>query len=269
MNKMDLLGHYKIEKFPVERLRTLDSLAAGTNKSVVYGLLDFDVTLARQRLRDYRRSSGHSVSFLAWFVKCVAQAVSEHPEVQIYRHGRSKIVTFADVDVVVIVERFKTEQSTNFPTTLRRANLQSLEEIDSVIRTAKNLALSEKTVVLGESHPVLEHLAKWAPGFVHRWWWRHAKSDAFLTKKVMGTVAITSLGMFGNTTGYILPSSVHNLCFGLGSLNRQPAVVNGKIEIRQILKVTICANHETVDGAPLARFIARLNDLLQSAWSLI
>jgi pyruvate/2-oxoglutarate dehydrogenase complex dihydrolipoamide acyltransferase (E2) component len=265
---MDLLGRYKIENFPIQRLRTLDALAAGTNKSVVYGLLDFDVTLARQKLRDYRRSSGHPVSFLAWFVKCIAQAVSEHPEVQIYRYGRNKIVTFEDVDIVVIMERFKGEQSINFPATLRRANLLSLDEIDSAIRTAKNLALSEKTVVLGESHPLLESLAKWAPGFVHRWWWRSTKTNALTIKKVMGTVAITSLGMFGNSTGYVLPSSVHNLCFGLGSLNRQPAVVNGKIEVRQILKVTICANHETVDGAPLARFIARLNDLLQSAWSL-
>ena len=89
-----------------------------------------------------------------------------------------------------------------------------------------------------------------------------------MIKKTMGTVSVTALGMFGKSSGYIIPSAIHNLGFGLGSITRQPGLDGGVISVRQILKVTIIANHETVDGAPLARFIARLTELVEGAWGL-
>jgi pyruvate/2-oxoglutarate dehydrogenase complex dihydrolipoamide acyltransferase (E2) component len=55
-------------------------------------------------MRRYREETGERVSFFAWMVKCIAQAVSEHKEVNAYR-GRRGVVVFDDVDVSVIVEK--------------------------------------------------------------------------------------------------------------------------------------------------------------------
>jgi len=42
-------------------------------------------------------------------------------------------------------------------------------------------------------------------------------------------------------------------------------VVAGQIEIREFLSVTLCFDHEVVDGAPAARFTNRLRDLIANA----
>jgi pyruvate/2-oxoglutarate dehydrogenase complex dihydrolipoamide acyltransferase (E2) component len=188
--------------------------------------------------------------------------------VQAYRHGRRKMVTFRDVDIVVSVERTVNGKSINFPVIVRQADKKSMSQITSEIEAVKTEKIGETSVVLGEKRPLLEWLAKWSPTFVRRLYWRKLKSDAFMIKKTMGTISVTALGMFGKSSGYIIPSAIHNLGFGLGSITRQPGLDGGLISVRQILKVTIIANHETVDGAPLARFIARLTELVEGAWGL-
>jgi pyruvate/2-oxoglutarate dehydrogenase complex dihydrolipoamide acyltransferase (E2) component len=45
-------------------------------------------------------------------------------------------------------------------------------------------------------------------------------------------------------------------------------VVDGRIEIREYLCMTLCFDHDVVDGAPAARFTARFKELVESGYGL-
>lgn len=44
----------------------------------------------------------------------------------------------------------------------------------------------------------------------------------------------------------------------------KPAVVNGEIVVRTFLDLSLAFDHDVVDGAPAARFVAKLKEILES-----
>jgi pyruvate/2-oxoglutarate dehydrogenase complex dihydrolipoamide acyltransferase (E2) component len=64
--------------------------------------------------------------------------------------------------------------------------------------------------------------------------------------------------MAGRFPGWILPKSLHNLCFGIGAVVPKPWVVDGKIQVREILNLTVLFDHDVIDGSPAARFVDKL-----------
>lgn len=55
-----------------------------------------------------------------------------------------------------------------------------------------------------------------------------------------------------------MPKSLHNLCFGIGAVVPKPWVVDGKIQVREILNLTVLFDHDVIDGSPAARFVDKL-----------
>jgi pyruvate/2-oxoglutarate dehydrogenase complex dihydrolipoamide acyltransferase (E2) component len=54
----------------------------------------------------------------------------------------------------------------------------------------------------------------------------------------------------------------------VGSISWKPAVVDGSIEPREILILTVTFDHDIVDGGPATRFVRRLVELIESAYGL-
>jgi hypothetical protein len=54
----------------------------------------------------------------------------------------------------------------------------------------------------------------------------------------------------------------------VGSIAWKPAVVEGRVEPREILHLTVTFDHNIVDGAPAARFTRRLVELIESGYGL-
>jgi pyruvate/2-oxoglutarate dehydrogenase complex dihydrolipoamide acyltransferase (E2) component len=98
-------------------------------------------------------------------------------------------------------------------------------------------------------------------------YWRF-KRNPFLLKDFGGTVNLTSVGMFGDLSGWGIPIGVSSLMFALGSITNKPGVIDDKIEIRDILHATIMFDHDIIDGAPAARFVTRLKEIIESGYSL-
>jgi pyruvate/2-oxoglutarate dehydrogenase complex dihydrolipoamide acyltransferase (E2) component len=69
--------------------------------------------------------------------------------------------------------------------------------------------------------------------------------------------------MFGTGSGWGLPVSNHTLQITLGGIAKRPDLVNGQLENRQMLCVTISVDHDLVDGAPAARFAHTLKELIE------
>jgi pyruvate/2-oxoglutarate dehydrogenase complex dihydrolipoamide acyltransferase (E2) component len=75
---------------------------------------------------------------------------------------------------------------------------------------------------------------------------------------IMGTVMVTSLGTVGRITGWVMPTSMHPLSIGIGTLNKKPAVYKGDIQKRDILHLTVAFDHDVIDGMPALKFVDEL-----------
>ena len=84
----------------------------------------------------------------------------------------------------------------------------------------------------------------------------------------MGTVGVTSLGMFGKDMAWPINIGFHSLEFALGGISQKPKVIDGNTETRKCLSVTMMFDHDVIDGAPAARFASRLAELVQDGFGL-
>jgi pyruvate/2-oxoglutarate dehydrogenase complex dihydrolipoamide acyltransferase (E2) component len=83
-----------------------------------------------------------------------------------------------------------------------------------------------------------------------------------------GTVGLTALGMAARGGGWGLAPAGQSLLLVVGGIARKPAVIGERVEPRDILSLTVGFDHDVVDGAPAARFIHRLTDLIESGHRL-
>ena len=84
-----------------------------------------------------------------------------------------------------------------------------------------------------------------------------------------GTFTLSNLGMFGidSFTAVINPPQAGILA--LGAVRLQPAVHDGSIVARRLMKATLSVDHRLVDGIVAARFLAALKKLLERPGSLM
>jgi 2-oxoacid dehydrogenases acyltransferase (catalytic domain) len=67
----------------------------------------------------------------------------------------------------------------------------------------------------------------------------------------------------GGWLGY--PDRPPTLMITVGGIATKPRYVDGKLQARELLDLTISVDHEVVDGAPAARFARRLAELVEQA----
>ena len=95
------------------------------------------------------------------------------------------------------------------------------------------------------------------------------RRDPTIRAATSGTVCITAVGMFGKGhSGWGIATTPHSLGLVVGSMSTKPAVVEGRIEAREILNLTVLFDHDVVDGAPATRFVSRLVALIESGYGL-
>lgn len=84
-----------------------------------------------------------------------------------------------------------------------------------------------------------------------------------------GTFSITNLGAYGVGTliGIIQPPQTAIL--GVGSIMRQPAVRDGAVAVREVMKVALSADHRVTDGALGAQFLSEIKRLLEQPLLLV
>ena len=97
-------------------------------------------------------------------------------------------------------------------------------------------------------------------------WWMMGRYPC-VQKKYGGTVGLTVVGMFGKGAGWGIPIVNHNQ-ITLGGIAEKPGVVNGHIAIREYLCMTLSFDHDLIDGAPAARFVQRLKELIEGGYGL-
>jgi pyruvate/2-oxoglutarate dehydrogenase complex dihydrolipoamide acyltransferase (E2) component len=266
MNK-DIEPYHVVNLSPGRRaMMNALNLVAPTH--YMYGLLEVDVTVARQFIAEQKAGTGETLSFTGFLVFCLARAVDENKEVQAYLKGHSQLILFDDVNVGVMVERKVGEKTVLTGHIVQGANRKTYREIHQEIRSAQT-----KPVPSGRGVPTwlssalllpwpLSRLVKALMGLVMCY-------DPTIRVSTSGTVFVTAVGMFGKGhSGWGITTTPHSLGLVVGSLAWKPAVVEGRIEPREILNLTVLFDHDVVDGAPATRFVGRLLELIESGYGL-
>jgi pyruvate/2-oxoglutarate dehydrogenase complex dihydrolipoamide acyltransferase (E2) component len=241
----------------------------GLQKHHMKALLEIDVTHARSIFRIIKERNGNSLSFTAWLVKCISTAVSEYREASAFLKNSKTIILFNDIDISITIEKEYNGVNVPLPYVIRNTNNKSIAEIHHEIRKAKQDVAEDGNVVIGGGFgKFYTKLFLSMPGFIRRWVWKSFLLKPHAAQKNMGSVMLTSVGMYSTFDGWVLPTSIHPLCFAVGTITKKPGVVEGNIAVREYLKMTVLIDHDVMDGAPAARFLSRLNELIQSAYGL-
>ncbi|MFX1490223.1 MAG: 2-oxo acid dehydrogenase subunit E2 [Promethearchaeota archaeon] len=266
--KKKLAGEYDVIAFPKERRMVIDIMEQGINKHYIKGLVEFDVTNGKEKIKNYKKIHGVKLSFTGWILKCIGQAASEHRDVHALRKGKKKIYRFNDVDISITVEKTINGQKTPLPVIIRKTNEKSVKEITEEIREAQSEEVGDEVLLGVEKEEKLKRIFTTLPKFLRKFmYWRFARNPLLL-KDFGGTINLTSVGMFGDLNGWGIPIGVSSLMFSLGSTTKKAGVLGGKIEIRDILHATIMFDHDIIDGAPAARFVTRLKEIIESGYGL-
>lgn len=251
------LKDYEIVVLPESRLATLDLGRLYKDKHYMFGLLEVDVTLARQAARALR-SQGESVSFTAWMIKAIGNAIARNRHAQSIAYGKNRNIVFEGVDIAIPVEKLVDGTPVPIPLLVKDANTKTARAIQEEIDAARNQSMvNEQDFILGKhqlsraSLRVYYALPQWVRLILMRWLLR----NPFRAKRHAGTAIVATVNAVGRSAGWILTTrNMHSLAISFGSITKKPWVVEGEVKIREIMHLTVTFDHDVIDGMPARRF---------------
>ncbi len=248
-----------VEVRKVHRIRrfVVDALEVGRSQIPVHGLIDVDVSRARERLKTF----DPPLSMTAFVAACVGRATAQHPEVHAYRNWRGQLVLHRHVDIATLIEVPAPTGTFPLAHLVLDADSRSVADITNEMRSIQQAPKQSRSQrQLDEALPVIAAV----PGLV-RLAYRLATRSVRLRRRV-GTVSLTAVGMFGGGAGFgIAAPTLSTLGIVVGGISAQARVLGEVVAVRDIMNLTITVDHRIVDGAPAARFVADLRHLLETA----
>jgi pyruvate dehydrogenase E2 component (dihydrolipoamide acetyltransferase) len=84
-----------------------------------------------------------------------------------------------------------------------------------------------------------------------------------------GTFTITNLGMYGIDAFTPIINPPECAILGVGRLREIPVVHQGTMCVRPAMVLSLTFDHRLVDGAPAARFLQRISQLIEQPYFLL
>lgn len=262
------IGPYQVVDLSAGRRIWLNTLELSWPSHTIYGLLEVDVTLPRRFIAEHKARTGETLSFAGYLTYCLARAVDEDKSIQAHRKGDRHLILFDDVNVGLMVERKVGEKTALMGHVIRAANCKTYREIHDEIRK-----------VQAEPVPPSRGMPNWFRSVMLLPWplsklvitllRMNSRRDPTIAVSMGGTVDITSIGMFGGGhSGWAVTPTPQPVGLAVGSISWKPVLVEGRIEPREILNLTVSFDHDIVDGGPATRFVRRLVELIESGYGL-
>ncbi len=266
MNKTT--ASYHVVDMPAERRGMAAFLDLKSDRHVMYALLEVDVTAARQFIEQIKAATGEQLSFTGYLIYCLALAVDADKSVQAYRKGNHKLVLYDDVDVGCMVEMKRGEQRVVRGYVVRNASHKTYAEIHQEIRQVQSSQVPTDTDKASWFLTAMR--LPWPLSRLFKAFFRMIISqNPTIVTSMAGTVGISSVGMFGKGhSGWGIATGSHALDLIVGGTARKMVDVDGRVEPRDMLSLTILFDHDVIDGAPAARFTRKLVELIESGYGL-
>ena len=238
-----------------------DAGIMGRRRHSVHGLIEVDVTPAREFLRAHKQATGESLSFTAFLIHCLGRALELNEHLYAHRDWRNRLVIFEDVNITTMIETEVSGKKVPLPHIFNAINQRSYREIHEELRAAQ-IAPRQS----GEGKFL--HYASYLPGFLRRAIFNIFIKFPTMMPKYSSSVMVTAVGMFGKGSGWGITISNYTLTVTVGGIARKPGVVDDQIAIREYLDLTLSIDHDIVDGAPAARFVQCFRELLENGYGL-
>ena len=253
---------FEIEPIPAMRRFAFDAGYLGRRRHIVHGLIEVDVTKARNFMKEYESMKGEKLSFTAFIISCLSKAIEEHPHVHAYRDWRNRLIIYKDINITSMFEVEFNGKKTPIPHVFQETNRKDFSQIHEELR-----AVQKSPHSIDESKFMRWFL--YFPAFIRRifYWMVMRFPQSFRHKS--SPVMVTAVGMFGKGGGWAITMPNFTLNVGVGGISEKPGVHDGQISIREFLDLTVSIDHDIVDGAPAARFVQSFRSRLENADDLI
>ncbi len=185
---------------------------------------ELDVSALVQARRAFNKETGVKLSYNTLFTAACAQALGEFPDI----NARLEPDGLKQLSYIHIGIAVDTETGLMVPV-LKNADQKSLKETEHALQDLISRTLS---------------------------------GSALPDELSGGTFTITNLGAFGVDAFTPILNPPEAAILGVGRIMARPFVVEGDMAVRETLTLSLVFDHRLVDGAPAARFLQRISQLL-------
>lgn len=252
---------FQILPIPRQRRFSLDAGRLGRGRHIVHGLAEVDVTHARQQMRRHQAETGEKLSFTAFIITCLGQALDRHKELHAYRDWRGRLVIFENVNITTMIEANVEGRRVPMPYVLRAVNKRTFREVHDEIRAVQASPRSSQEAGFMRWFLIL-------PWVLRRLFYWAVMRVPQSFRRYSAPVLVTAVGMFSRGASWGITRPSNTLTVTLGGIAEKPGVVDGQIAVREFLHLTVSVDHDVVDGAPIARFGNEFMHLIEQGFGL-
>ncbi len=250
----------EVVPFPRSRRLIVDIGRATRARRSIHGFIEADVTDVRRLLRE-RSTDSRQMSLTAYIAHCVGHAVAADRQVHAVRDLRGRLVLYDDVDINVSVEVQLEGRSFPMNHIIRAADKRSVADVSEELHRIKRDPAQSPTLRLAGA-------ARWflfLPSALRVRAFRLLYRLPDRQKTLAGTVGLTAVGMFASGGGWGTAFQVHPIDIVVGGISVRPGYTDTGVSAREYLHLTLSFDHDVVDGAPAARFAARLREFVEAS----
>ncbi|MCJ8011159.1 2-oxo acid dehydrogenase subunit E2 [Paenibacillus sp. KQZ6P-2] len=193
-------------------------------------MVEVDVTnlvLLRNKLKDeFKRREGYNLTYLAFFLKAVVNAIKDYPIINSV-WATNKIIVKRDINISLAVG---TEDSVMTPV-IQRAD-------------QKNIA--------GLAREIEELATKTRQGKLK------------LEDMQGGTFTVNNTGSFGSILSYPIINYPQAAILTFESIVKRPVVINDMIAVRSMANICLSLDHRILDGIICGRFLQRVKENIEA-----
>jgi 2-oxoisovalerate dehydrogenase E2 component (dihydrolipoyl transacylase) len=223
-------GDIEIPVTPVRKAIAANMLRSKHEAPHAWTMVEVDVTnlvAYRDAIKDeFKRREGFNLTYFAFFVKAVAQALKEFPQLNSVWAG-DKIIQRKDINISIAVA---TDDALFVP----------------VIKHA-----DEKTIK-GIAREIAELAAKTRAGKL-----RPEDMQG-------GTFTVNNTGAFGSVQSMGIINYPQAAILQVETIVKRPVVKDGMIAIRDMVNLCLSLDHRVLDGLVCGRFLARVKAILEN-----
>jgi pyruvate dehydrogenase E2 component (dihydrolipoamide acetyltransferase) len=228
----------RTEPLPLGRLRRITAermaaSAAAVARVTLFMPVDMSeaVRFRNQLAAEFAQRYGARLGYDAMFARAAAMALREHPALNSqWADGAVRQLGEVNIGTAVALE------DGLLVVVIRQADSKPLHEVQSELS-----ALLEK-----------------------------ARAGSLGPDDLTGSsFTITNLGSYGVETFTPIVNLPEAAILGVGRIARVPAVVDDQIAIREEMSLSLAFDHRVTDGAPAARFLRRIREILEAPYILL
>jgi 2-oxoisovalerate dehydrogenase E2 component (dihydrolipoyl transacylase) len=182
----------------------------------------------RNSLKDeFKKKEGFNLTFFAFFVKAVAQALKEYPQINSMWAGE-KIIQKKDINISIAVA---TDEALYVPV-IKNADEKTIK---GIAREISELAVKVRTGKL--------------------------KSEDMQG----GTFTVNNTGSFGSVQSMGIINYPQAAILQVESIVKRPVVMNnGMIAVRDMVNLCMSLDHRVLDGLVCGKFLQRIKEILEN-----